>query len=1113
MAKDAERKRKLEHDQLDQTTTPKRMKPSKGDSTKKAAPKTNGADSPQVVVARQSSLNATAQPDEAPILSRTQRKAATKKAKRDAESFLKDMAREIPSSSAEQHEEEPSPRFQKHKHRKYAEDVEEERDEIRVATPAKANGIKTETQTVVKTEDIEQADPGAVQTKPKKSKKRKSQQQDALVPSQDVQERRNSVADVLDTSVSSKKEKKAKKALDKSVATFDVGEAITAPNAHGWSLSPPAAGRYLNHDSLFVQDENDEDCLIAATVREVQLLSLETSLMIRSHIVPDGRSIVCYSRSASDPDSVDLAYDNGTRVQWNWITEAVVRGTFPAQENIVALTTSTAIDDSLEQFYITCSDDGYHSIIGDRKALYTTQRRLNGIKVLHEGVYIVCLSATALILGARKAPDQPDYTWVEVPVDMPLHCFDARTIFSRPDKKKQSKRPELTVAVGNAEGQIHLYSDLSTLFVSPSQITLPAPRVLHWHRNAVSTVKFSQDGHYLISGGKETVLVLWQLETGKQQHLPHLGSEVERVVVSPDGTRYALHMGDNSIMVLSTTELNPVANFAGLQLPVVTESMVAQGIMLPRTNAILHPKDPYQLLMTVPSTQPKTVQDVATRPFLQAFDIRNSRHISRQALSRNNITDFTTGPEKTLISPPDVALMAVSTDGKWLATVDEWVPPGTDLEHVLAKTAGLDIAEVIELREEQQRRREIHLKFWRWDEAQEMWTLSTRADSPHALSSSANADAGPGRILKLVSDPTSNSFATIGEDSKIKVWRPTTRTRHGVPLKEADGRDSIDYVCRHTVPLPVPSELPDRADSPMEDAEDNEKEEILEDACLVYSQDGSMLACAQVSNNDNALPLVHFISPKTGVLITSKAGLVAAEQELLDFGFLDRYFISLSTGSVRVWNLIDDSHHFTIGLSAREDQENAVLALNHFDETFAIVSYDPVRGTDEPTPKVQVYSTKAPQCLFDLNLVATPAAILAGNGVKGFTILFEDGTIRTLSSSTASSVRRGSIFDKAITEDPVTNDSALAIVEDTEGDQLLAGMGNLALPAGEAIGDNVEDDRPVIRPEQLAGVLDVGQSFALPPVRDMFQNVVELFARKPRRNLVSAVDDMVMIDA
>ena len=42
-----------------------------------------------------------------------------------------------------------------------------------------------------------------------------------------------------------------------------------------------------------------------------------------------------------------------------------------------------------------------------------------------------------------------------------------------------------------------------------------------------------------------------------------------------------------------------------------------------------------------------------------------------------------------------------------------------------------------------------------------------------------------------------------------------------------------------------------------------------------------------------------------------------------------------------------------------------------------------------------------------------------------------------------------------------------------------------------------EDDRPVVRPEQLSSIFDVG-GVALPPVRDMFRDVVGLFARKPR---------------
>ena len=69
----------------------------------------------------------------------------------------------------------------------------------------------------------------------------------------------------------------------------------------------------------------------------------------------------------------------------------------------------------------------------------------------------------------------------------------------------------------------------------------------------------------MISGGKETVLVLWQLDTNLKQFLPHLSAAIESLAVSPKGTLYALRLSDNSVIVLSTAELEPIANIVGLQ--------------------------------------------------------------------------------------------------------------------------------------------------------------------------------------------------------------------------------------------------------------------------------------------------------------------------------------------------------------------------------------------------------------------------------------------------------------------------------------------------------------------------------------------------------------------
>ncbi|KAH9805892.1 transducin/WD40 repeat-like superfamily protein [Citrus sinensis] len=56
----------------------------------------------------------------------------------------------------------------------------------------------------------------------------------------------------------------------------------------------------------------------------------------------------------------------------------------------------------------------------------------------------------------------------------------------------------------------------------------------HWHPSEVSVLIFSSDGAYLYSGGKEGVLVVWQLDTGKKKFLPRIGSPLLYFTESPD---------------------------------------------------------------------------------------------------------------------------------------------------------------------------------------------------------------------------------------------------------------------------------------------------------------------------------------------------------------------------------------------------------------------------------------------------------------------------------------------------------------------------------------------------------------------------------------------------
>ncbi|EEB06712.2 U3 snoRNP-associated protein Nan1, partial [Schizosaccharomyces japonicus yFS275] len=147
-------------------------------------------------------------------------------------------------------------------------------------------------------------------------------------------------------------------------------------------------------------------------------------------------------------------------------------------------------------------------------------------------------------------------------------------VFPRQRKKRQvrfdlkeipftNQTPELVqlfgnkVAVSDSEGKVIVYQNIQ-------RPKLAAPRVFHWHANPIRGLAWALDGNYLLSGGSEGVLVLWQLETAQRQYLPRLGSSLHAIAVSPNNQQYAVYMGDNSVQVIGTADLNKQVHIRGL---------------------------------------------------------------------------------------------------------------------------------------------------------------------------------------------------------------------------------------------------------------------------------------------------------------------------------------------------------------------------------------------------------------------------------------------------------------------------------------------------------------------------------------------------------------------
>ena len=121
------------------------------------------------------------------------------------------------------------------------------------------------------------------------------------------------------------------------------------------------------------------------------------------------------------------------------------------------------------------------------------------------------------------------------------------------------------VAAGDCSGCIIIWSGLPAAAQRAAAGTAPSePRTAgmqlfeppRWHAHAVGALCFSHDGAYLLSGGLEKVLVIWQLETLDKTFLPRLGGPITHVTRSPsDAACYALGQQDNAVRLVSLARM------------------------------------------------------------------------------------------------------------------------------------------------------------------------------------------------------------------------------------------------------------------------------------------------------------------------------------------------------------------------------------------------------------------------------------------------------------------------------------------------------------------------------------------------------------------------------
>lgn len=121
---------------------------------------------------------------------------------------------------------------------------------------------------------------------------------------------------------------------------------------------------------------------------------------------------------------------------------------------------------------------------------------------------------------------------------------------------------------GELNGSISRWQSLSV-----TEREEPVVSNYHWHAHACRSVAFTPDGAYILSGGDEvrvsiaffffftpsnvvarvqSVLVIWQLETGKKTFVPRIGhGPISSICIASNSSLYAVSLQDNSVHIIN----------------------------------------------------------------------------------------------------------------------------------------------------------------------------------------------------------------------------------------------------------------------------------------------------------------------------------------------------------------------------------------------------------------------------------------------------------------------------------------------------------------------------------------------------------------------------------
>lgn len=407
---------------------------------------------------------------------------------------------------------------------------------------------------------------------------------------------------------------------------------------------------------------------------------------------------------------------------------------------------------------------------GQETKLFTLKNRPFFVQATPDGQHLVTASAGRLVVW--HVADKEIASEVLFDDRTPRDGSLLQAVALHPTKSE--------IATGDVNGRVYLWHTLFTkLGTKLKQAKARPPKrgglhhlkrrlfrseVKRWHAHGVSCLAFTPDGHYLLSGGEEAVLVVCQVSKGghPMTFLPRLGSRLSTISLNQDGTQCALTTRGNSLRLADPLGLKVRWEYMGLA-------------HLPEPGGGLVDMSAAARLWAAPHA-PATVLSNCLPGKLQLYDTQQGSVTAEVEVVTSNVVSRGSEAQGERMVPPWVTHAAMSQDGRHLATVEARVG-----EEGIKRGS---------------------LKFWERAEQPHRgggggggsnrrgYVLSSVVDRPHE-------SQGQGRLLALAYHPTLDLVASCSSEGAFSLW---ARVADGE--EEEDPRDRhFHWTCQATVPF------------------------------------------------------------------------------------------------------------------------------------------------------------------------------------------------------------------------------------------------------------------------------------------------------------------------